>query len=1046
MKNEIIFDGAEDRSLAEFWREKVLQEQKAFVFDALEDPQRLEALRNHRFLVGSGSLDIREQVEEVFHQLQEPRTKHDYRFSLGFLSASGLIETILLEDWSVDRDASAEESLGISSFGALEQTLIDKYYGGQSGVMTHLHKGPGKGNLMKRLRQEGRCHQVGIGLTLCQTLDPFLENLANQEVLQLERERKFLKVLAFVLKKALKEKSLTMKGNFIGKIQKRVPFVDLNEIFRILTVEGDFSRWLNVAKKDFQENEFEGERSLDVENVFLQFLSKLFRGNKRKELLEDTDRLKNQWIEKIVILVVLSTEVNSHDPAHILESYWEEWRMKYFNATKEEVPEDTTVEEFKEKIERKIKEFDEKCYFYESLLELRFWKEGVDVRAFLDCIFDDTFSKGLFHANYYGPNADYSQNATYPGTKERIVDLNRYPDVHLEGFIPGRFVEIPKKIPKNLIGLMTSTKGDTHESDEEFERDVRGNLEVLAPGGVLLTQGVVQSYTRILRFKEILKAIRESGEMAKVEIVVCRSTEAPLAVLIQKYDERGYLTDEDKEKFLGDAYCESMEDFMRRPLVALMERIRERIFAAADGDEYIFRDLKKKLNLDEEISNTLKDVLMYVIQNSPEILAQYKSLYDKGEGEVALNLELHNSGEQRLLGENEVKAAMEIVEARIFDALVSTGRVKRMLKPGSLEVLSPTTIYTFKNLRMRGSLDEQRMYNDVSVCERLASNSEFLTEKNLGRIDRRRRQILKDFDTLQKRGMKKPLKVITFSDCVHNEILVEQLAGFLGEDNFRRFGLRMDVDLSTFNNDGEFSSKFRDLLEEGGIFISGGSFYNAFDPEGEEYKAVATRPLFKKYCEGDRNLRILNICFSLQQWADVAGEHFTEQYHDRVVEVIPGALEFGPTPIKLPKRTRNQRFFRGFPPNFTAAMTHSSHVSLDNKGNGIYPVMVPLAYSGLTNLPIAWADDDSRVVSVQFHPEVSLVNACDKDGHVERIIEELRKFESQIRGSFGVGVDDLQENWKLRNADGKPRVTADIWDLFIANTLFSFAKDLVFKK
>ena len=42
---------------------------------------------------------------------------------------------------------------------------------------------------------------------------------------------------------------------------------------------------------------------------------------------------------------------------------------------------------------------------------------------------------------------------------------------------------------------------------EEFKTDIYQNLKMLRPGGVLLVDGLRQSYTRILRIKEILKVL-----------------------------------------------------------------------------------------------------------------------------------------------------------------------------------------------------------------------------------------------------------------------------------------------------------------------------------------------------------------------------------------------------------------------------------------------------------------------------------------------------------------------------------------------------------
>ena len=222
------------------------------------------------------------------------------------------------------------------------------------------------------------------------------------------------------------------------------------------------------------------------------------------------------------------------------------------------------------------------------------------------------------------------------------IDLNRSgPVMHFRQFIPGRFTSTLSQVPSESCLLISASRADSHEPSTplkgftgltinledapgEFEEDVGLTLNLLAPGGVYLTDGHRQSFTRIDRFEEIMRAVKGRDDF-RVTLVVDRATHVPRSVLVQRrHPERGYLSESDlampfNEEEVSFVPCDHM--MRRRPDLFVERVIRRQIDAIAGGNAQAFKDCQQHIGDDRDRS--LRRV-------ATANLARYLDLVDPG--------------------------------------------------------------------------------------------------------------------------------------------------------------------------------------------------------------------------------------------------------------------------------------------------------------------------------------------------------------------------------------------------------------------------------
>ena len=204
-------------------------------------------------------------------------------------------------------------------------------------------------------------------------------------------------------------------------------------------------------------------------------------------------------------------------------------------------------------------------------------------------VFDDRFMDALEqHDQYKKP--DYRLHSP-------PLDLNREgPEMYLHNLLIGRFTDrdTHQMIPGGSCLLISAVRSDSHESHQDFESDIEWNLRTLKPGGVLLTDGLRQSQTRILRFAQIQSAMAKvKGSPLHVEVILDKKSHDPVSVLIQRRHptaRNGFLTESDKNAMFSDAvYRRSLADVMQlRPDIRIINSIRGQLIELAGGNDKIF--------------------------------------------------------------------------------------------------------------------------------------------------------------------------------------------------------------------------------------------------------------------------------------------------------------------------------------------------------------------------------------------------------------------------------------------------------------------------
>lgn len=165
-----------------------------------------------------------------------------------------------------------------------------------------------------------------------------------------------------------------------------------------------------------------------------------------------------------------------------------------------------------------------------------------------------------------------------------LPDLNEHAVFH-GGHIPGQFNELGDLVPDQSFLLATASRSQSHEGEQGFVGTVETAITKLEPGGCMVTDGCIESYTRIMRF------IESQEENFRVEVLFDRETHRPKSMFIQRAHPKGYLTDEEMRGVLSPGvYVQPVEDvFLRRDL-SLMDRVRRRLLKEYKN-KYAFADI-----------------------------------------------------------------------------------------------------------------------------------------------------------------------------------------------------------------------------------------------------------------------------------------------------------------------------------------------------------------------------------------------------------------------------------------------------------------------
>lgn len=174
------------------------------------------------------------------------------------------------------------------------------------------------------------------------------------------------------------------------------------------------------------------------------------------------------------------------------------------------------------------------------------------------------------------------------------INLNLTPGVFLKGFVYGKFQNISDFVPEKAITLAISCRGDSHLNDDDYFRLVYNSLVFLKPGGVYLSDGVRESYTRVLRYDRILALIQDLKGQFRAFAVVNRSDQQPFSLYMERgvFDGKGYhfLPDEELAKCFDISEVElvPLADIVQREDLRLETAYRRSVLREFHGDRKVF--------------------------------------------------------------------------------------------------------------------------------------------------------------------------------------------------------------------------------------------------------------------------------------------------------------------------------------------------------------------------------------------------------------------------------------------------------------------------
>ena len=212
--------------------------------------------------------------------------------------------------------------------------------------------------------------------------------------------------------------------------------------------------------------------------------------------------------------------------------------------------------------------------------------------------------------------------------KAAALDLRRGLPISARGFVQADFVEIPTVFSHKKFGYMRALRSDSHEDDDEYERDMRGCLQMLADGGVIHADGHRASYNRIDRTDLLVRLLREypEGTFAAYAIVLKDAGEdkSATAFWIQKSKQGQFLPADQLAKCLDlDKYdLVPLREYANRFLIRFESEVRKlyyRIFVETyEGNRWKAKQQFAHTLIAEQIS-LLKQAILRVKPKIPPI-------------------------------------------------------------------------------------------------------------------------------------------------------------------------------------------------------------------------------------------------------------------------------------------------------------------------------------------------------------------------------------------------------------------------------------------
>lgn len=348
------------------------------------------------------------------------------------------------------------------------------------------------------------------------------------------------------------------------------------------------ARKKNKDLKEWQELSIWDHIYSPIEGILHNQIKKTYRYNKKNE-----DNKTTMWIVEIFSIILKKLlkrkwynrndkkssiwEWEKKIPIHNLNDIYDELKkvidnfddyihLAYDIKTNEVIKSWQFQDDFKEKARPDIIE----------AVNFLLWKNN-NIYSWSICIFEweskETNAEFLLELIF---NKNFVKSTKASKDKERNLNLNHKADFWFEWFTQWYFTDIPK-IYKESPLLITATRSDSHENDEDFKKDIEWNIDSLLPWWCLLTDWGKQSFTEIHRF-DIIEDIISKRPWYKAEIIYNKNQWRDYSVLIQKEHPNGYLTDVEKEDiFSSEVEFQDLSKTKNTPVNFLLNITRKTI-------------------------------------------------------------------------------------------------------------------------------------------------------------------------------------------------------------------------------------------------------------------------------------------------------------------------------------------------------------------------------------------------------------------------------------------------------------------------------------
>lgn len=659
------------------------------------------------------------------------------------------------------------------------------------------------------------------------------------------------------------------------------------------------------------------------------------------------------------------------------------------------------------------------------------------------------FLRQFFRLDFLaGVASDQPFEAGYDNRIAKAPDLNAaYIIGNPKRFLVERFVDANEHISDGSVLFMESVRSDSHETDAEFLQDIRDNIRKLAPGGVLITDGIYQSYTRIFRGRDVYETLFGDDVVAQSQFQVWFGEQGqgrkPGRILIQRaYPDGSFSVAEwPEEPELTEVFRRKMtwhpaDHTLSRLDVEYRNRALRVLLAASAGgsDARIFERHNASHN---RIKTIVKQILLSYFQtrlglDKKKNRRRVGCPHDEEKDIKKWLWDIIRTGQNHILGFPEGADLSELqfnlmLECKRLleecDQAVAVGRIVPEVGPVGRKEFPPGAVYMADKLQTFPRLSQEVAPKTFSgdIVQQCAVRE---TPETADNLERKIGQFKLNIETLYELGIETPFSQLLFTDCATNHSLQLATQRLLGEDWCDQFVSFLRLDMRSRR----FSRQYRQTLTqlkkafEAGVLTVGGSWETVtnllkgdLSSPGEVFYQQIKDPLLCAIQDPETPFAYGGICIGYQ----ILCRAIAEQYQALVptAGVFPAELEFGPCPVVFLGREENP-LKNHLPPIITQAQTHGDHQCDVH----LIPGVTPLARSAVTGRVVALEFENA--IGVQWHPEVG------SEFGVKRLMVEMRNRANPLNEFWGIRPRDLCHQWELArgiSSHGGDHVLTNMW-------------------